>query len=87
MPSAAQIEFQSTLPIREETAEQAGPETALKISIHSSHTGRDGWNPTLDDKYLLFQSTLPIREETTLSDLHIGDPHAFQSTLPIREET
>ena len=34
------------------------------ISIHSSHTGRDGVRITAIQILVLFQSTLPIREET-----------------------
>ena len=35
-------EFQSTLPIREETRGERCKTAAGLISIHSSHTGRDG---------------------------------------------
>ena len=39
---ALDMAFQSTLPIREETKEVDRLIDALDISIHSSHTGRDG---------------------------------------------
>ena len=56
--------FQSTLPIREETNELAQAYYWQYISIHSSHTGRDGRRGPMLLLILIFQSTLPIREET-----------------------
>ena len=79
-------EFQSTLPIREETAMCDGKGAAWTISIHSSHTGRDILHLCKIVKQKLFQSTLPIREETRQQTAE-NSKLLFQSTLPIREET
>ena len=79
------FEFQSTLPIREETAYARPPVPELLISIHSSHTGRD-------DPQAGGQSGQPIsihsshtgRDDSFSAERDVGP---FQSTLPIREET
>ena len=56
--------FQSTLPIREETAGELRTGSCGGVSIHSSHTGRDPWFEPPSYNTNTFQSTLPIREET-----------------------
>ena len=58
----------------------------MQISIHSSHTGRDGAKMEKTVLATAFQSTLPIREETVARHSR-APPIEFQSTLPIREET
>ena len=80
------FEFQSTLPIREETFVRPADSGRYNISIHSSHTGRDRKGVSRETASGLFQSTLPIREETAKKSIaETGEQ--FQSTLPIREET
>ena len=58
------FQFQSTLPIREETGGLIRPVDPVHISIHSSHTGRDPRQRAARPGEKEFQSTLPIREET-----------------------
>ena len=79
--------FQSTLPIREETRKTSLRQSKRRISIHSSHTGRD----------LLTAAQKAKRELISIHSSHTGRDHSpwalpirakrFQSTLPIREET
>ena len=79
--------FQSTLPIREETRKTSLRQSKRRISIHSSHTGRDHSPWALPIRAKRFQSTLPIREETRDGCRLYRLAVQFQSTLPIREET
>ena len=86
VPARDGLKFQSTLPIREETEPDGDEPTAGRISIHSSHTGRDLIGRKCRPVCNIFQSTLPIREETRSKRAYFMGSK-FQSTLPIREET
>ena len=78
--------FQSTLPIREETAGTAEGGKRINISIHSSHTGRDNYNAKRLDKSDNFNPLFPYGKRRDEPE-EGGDGDGFQSTLPIREET
>ena len=52
------------------------------ISIHSSHTGRDGVRWCWALNYLLFQSPLPAREETGISFASNSKPLNFNPLSP-----
>ena len=79
-------EFQSTLPIREETGYKGNGGKQLTISIHSSHTGRDVHLRLGGGDAEHFNPLFPYgkRHDPELAD---ALPGIFQSTLPIREET
>jgi len=62
--SQGMTEFQSTLPMRGETAVMHVPVTSPGISIHSPHAGRDGIYQKIHSHGQRFQSTLPMRGET-----------------------
>ena len=80
-------QFQSTLPIREETSRFADLLQLHVISIHSSHTGRD----LGVDEPAFVQFIISIHSSHTGRDQQRRQAAAliakFQSTLPIREET
>ncbi len=54
------IEFQSTRPVRDATIRPLMRTRRIKVSIHASRAGRDGWTSSL----ALFQSTRPVRDAT-----------------------
>ena len=80
-------EFQSTLPIREETYWRTAADLRAAISIHSSHPGRDMSCPGV----ISSEHTISIHSSHTGRDppekLRRPATAQFQSTLPIREET
>ena len=78
--------FQSTLPIREETAACGFRVSAQKISIHSSHTGRDSLVPDFVHTITDFNPLFPYGKRRS-PWAHAPPNSSFQSTLPIREET
>ena len=78
--------FQSTLPMRGETAVGAVGRDPCLISIHSPHAGRDFLRFSMTDMNSIFQSTLPMRGETLETVLETI-MFVFQSTLPMRGET
>ena len=68
VPKGQNLLFQSTLPIREETRGLVLPARAQGISIHSSHTGRDGGGRgTVDDQIVI-----------SIHSSHTGRNHAKQ---------
>ena len=79
-------EFQSTLPIREETEATAGMAREPAISIHSSHTGRDGVRSAASAYYQHFNPLFPYGKRPQ-NQINRRVSTIFQSTLPIREET
>ena len=79
-------QFQSTLPIREETSWEIRFLPEAEISIHSSHTGRDGNCNGYAENRPDFNPLFPYGKRRTPSD-GCCDLRRFQSTLPIREET
>ena len=62
--SLADVLFQSTLPMRGETAGVYYHQDEIIISIHSPHAGRDPSLSTPPTGTVAFQSTLPMRGET-----------------------
>ena len=80
------VEFQSTLPIREETRRAVVMSQSERVSIHSSHTGRDRWRPGNAQWRPGFNPLFPYGKRHALASAQ-GFQHTFQSTLPIREET
>ena len=82
-----QPEFQSTLPIREETSASAAFLRRGAISIHSSHTGRDVQVAQKGGgRFLYFNPLFPYGKRR-LGSGETPCKKLFQSTLPIREET
>ena len=78
--------FQSTLPTRGETREQASPEWLAIISIHSPHTGRDKcmcWYYKTEAHFI----PLSPHGERLVPIIFAVFPARFQSTLPTRGET
>ena len=78
--------FQSTLPIREETRDADAAPDKVQISIHSSHTGRDGGAAGKDVGSADFNPLFPYGKRLNKIEI-ILERIIFQSTLPIREET
>ena len=78
--------FQSTLPIREETWWNRPPPTGRRISIHSSHTGRDRQGQRGQKGAHHFNPLFPYGKRRGEA-MTVIDLSRFQSTLPIREET
>ena len=78
--------FQSTLPIREETNGRLLYHPARRISIHSSHTGRDFAPQGAVPTPCHFNPLFPYGKRRYCRAFW-AIAATFQSTLPIREET
>ena len=78
--------FQSTLPIREETAVVPLRLGHQRISIHSSHTGRNLTETRPRSRSANFNPLFPYGKRPAVK-MDIVASRIFQSTLPIREET
>ena len=79
---AAEMMFQSTLPVGGGTGTVAKVSVVRTISIHPPRVGRDGYGRRQNDAAHKFQSTLPVWGGTELENFR-AQIERFQSTLPV----
>ena len=83
----ADLEFQSTRPVRGATLFASLSPADQAISIHAPRAGRDSYeNANSKNIIQKFQSTRPVRGATTMC-LFRPRLHTFQSTRPVRGAT